>query len=122
MTNVIKVNVAGTYVNLTNCIVKMVKMCYSYGLVAWVRWLDELEIRLNSVQLGWNVIAAVTNVIRVNVPDILHLLKMAKKPTFKAEILLIWTIVARTNVAGTNLTMRKVVAKADFEVWSKSGQ
>ena len=83
MTNVIKVNVAGTYVNLTNCIVKMVKMCYSYGLVAWVRWLDELEIRLNSVQLGWNVIAAVTNVIRVNVPDILHLLKMARNLPLK---------------------------------------
>ena len=45
-----------------------------------------------------------------------------------AEILLIWTNVARLNLAGTNFTMTVVdisyrwSQKADFEIWSKSDQ
>ena len=63
--------------------------------------------------------------------DIWHMLKMTQETYFSrffkigAKILLIWTIVARTNAAWTNVTMTVGIFKTwstdtTFKVWSKS--
>ena len=60
-------------------------------------------------------------------PKNLGPISLVKIVSVTAEIFLIWTIVARTNVAWTNITMTVGIfstcfQEPTFKVWSKSGQ